>query len=402
MIEITNLDHNGNGIGKLNNKIVFVERALPNEIVEINIIKEKKKYIEASIKKIIKKSKERINNPCPYYDKCGGCDLLHLDYDNQLVFKKQKIENIINQYLNTKIKINNIVGSDNNFYYRNKTTFQVKEAIGFYKNKSYDIIPVEKCLISNKLINKSINYLKTLDLKYVNKIVCKASNKELMIIIDTNTKNLNIEDLKNIASSIYLKINETYILKHGKTHIEESIGNYTYLVSPDSFFQINSNTCFKLYSKIKEYVGNDNNVLDLYCGTGSIGIFVSQNNNVLGIEINEYAIKDAIENAKINNIKNINFICGETSKQLSKINFNPDVIIVDPPRSGLTKDTIDNICKFKANKLIYVSCDPMTLARDLNLLINEYDIKEFTPFDMFPNTKHIESLVLLKRKTTIK
>ena len=152
------------------------------------------------------------------------------------------------------------------------------------------------------------------------------------------------------------------------------------------------------YSKIKEYVGTNNNVLDLYCGTGSISIFVSENNNVLGVEINKYAIEDAKENAKLNNIKNINFICGESGKELENIKFNPDVVIVDPPRSGLSKDAIKNILKINTNKLIYVSCDPMTFVRDLSMLNEKYEIVEITPFDMFPNTKHVECLCLLTLK----
>ena len=398
MIEITSLDHNGKGIGKINDKIVFVDNALPNEIVDIRIIKEKKNFIEAEVNSYIKTAQNRTESPCPYFHNCGGCDLLHMNYDDMLKFKQEKIENIMKKYLYKQIKINNIIKCDSNFYYRNKVTFQVEENIGFYKNKTYNIIPIDKCLISNELINNSIKKLKKLDLKYIDKIICRASSKELMIIIETTKLDLDINVLKEIATSIYIKNNNKYFLMHGNKYITEKLGNYKYLISPDSFFQISINTCFKLYSKIKEYVGKNNNVLDLYCGTGSIGIFISENNNVLGIEINEYAINDAKENAKLNNIKNINFICGESGKKLNNIKFNPDVIIVDPPRSGLSKETISNIFKLNSKKLIYVSCDPMTLARDLNLLSKKYEIIELTPFDMFPNTKHVECLVLLNLK----
>ena len=398
MIEITSLDHNGRGIGKLNNKIVFVENALPGEIVDITILKEKKNYIEARVNNFIKKSEKRIESVCPYFAECGGCDLLHLNYEDTLKFKEDKIKNIVNRYLDNKIKINNIVPCDNNFYYRNKTTFQVKNCIGFYKNNTYDIIKTDKCLISSELINNSINYLKKLDLKHINKIICRSSIDELMIILETSNTDLDITPLKEIATSIYIKNNNKYNLVYGKKYITEKLGNYNYLVSPDSFFQININTCFKLYSKIKEYVKTNKNILDLYCGTGSIGIFVSENNNVLGIEVNEYAIKDAIENAKLNNIKNIDFICGESGKTLNNIKFKPDVIIVDPPRAGLSKEAIDNIFKLSPKELIYVSCDPMTLVRDLNLLNKKYEIIELTPYDMFPNTKHVECLTYMLKK----
>ena len=398
MIEITSLDHYGRGIGKINNKIVFVKNALPGEIVEIIITEEKKNYTEAKCKSIIKKADNRIESKCPHFNSCGGCDILHMNYPTQLKFKQDKINNIINKFLNTDIDINNIIHCDNNFNYRNKTTFQVKENLGFYKNKSYDIIPIEKCLISNELINKAIPQLKKIDLKYIEKIICRATNNELMVILDSTKDTLNIEVLKEVASSIYIKCNNKYRLIYGKEYIIEKLDNYTYLISPDSFFQININVCLKLYRKIKEYVGTNKNVLDLYCGTGSIGIFVSENNNVLGVEINEYAIKDAIKNAKLNNIQNIKFICEDSGKALKNIKFKPDIIIVDPPRSGLSKETIENIFKINPQKLIYVSCDPMTLARDLNIINKKYKIIELTPFDMFPNTKHVECLVYLENK----
>ena len=398
MIEINSLDHNGCGIGKIDNKIVFVRNALPGEIVDINIINEKRKFIEASVSKYINTSNKRINSPCPYFDICGGCDIMHMSYENQLIFKQDKIQNIVNKYIDNKVKINKIVKSSTNFNYRNKTTFQVKQQLGLYKNKSYDIVPIEECIISNNLINNSIKYLKKLNLNDINKIICRVGLNELMIIIETHNKNINIECLKAVASSIYLKVDNEYKLVYGSKYIYETIDNYKFLVSPDSFFQINIDTCNKLYNKIKEYIGTNKKILDLYCGTGSIGIFVSKNNNVLGIEINEYAIKDALRNKEINNVKNINFICGDSGEKINRLNFNPDIIIVDPPRSGLDKYTIQNIIKLNPRKLIYVSCDPMTMVRDLNILNKKYNIEEITPFDMFPNTKHVECLTLLNLK----
>ena len=398
MIKIEKLDHYGRGITKLDNKTVFVENALPNEIVEINIFKEKKNYSEANVLKYIQKANNRIDPKCPYYNYCGGCNIMHLSYEEQLKFKQNKIENIIKKYLNEEIKINNIVASDKIEFYRNKVTFQVQEKIGFYKDKSYDIINIDNCIISNKLINGSIKYLKMLNLKEVNKIICRTGLNELMIIIETQNKNLDIAPLKEIANSIYLKIDDKYIHIFGNKNIYEKLGNYKFNISPDSFFQVNIDTCLKLYNKVKDYIGYNKNVIDLYCGTGTIGIFVSENNNVIGIEVNEYAVKDAIDNKKLNNIKNIDFICGDSGKKLKDLNFKPDTIIVDPPRNGLNKETINNILKFDSKEIIYVSCDPMTLVRDLGILKEYYDIREITPFDMFPNTHHIETVILLSRK----
>ena len=398
MIEINSLDHNGRGIGKLDEKIVFVNNALPNEIVEIKILKNNKNFLEADVDRYIKKSNIRVNSPCPYYEMCGGCDIMHLSYEDQLRFKQDKIKNIVDRYLKLDIKINEIVKCDNHLNYRNKVTFQVNHDIGFFKKNTYDIVNIDKCLISNTKINNSIKYLKQLNLKDIKNIICRVGLDKLMIIIDTNNINLNIENLKGIADSIYLKINKKYVHIYGNKNIYENLGNYKFIISPDSFFQINLNTCLKLYNKIKDYVGNNKKVLDLYCGTGSIGIFVSENNEVLGIELNENAIKDANDNKNNNNLNNIRFICGDSGKKIHNLNFNPDIIIVDPPRSGLNKETINNILKFKANEIIYVSCDPMTMVRDLNILRECYNIVEITPFDMFPNTKHVECVTYLKTK----
>lgn len=397
MYKIESLDHYGRGITKIENKITFVKNALPGEIVEISITSNKNKYNEASVKKYIKKSNKRINVPCPYYNQCGGCNIMHLEYLNQLKFKQNKIENIVSKYLKEEIKINDIVKCDSPLGYRNKIELQVDKDLGFYDDNSHKIISIDNCLISNHAINESINYLKKLDLSKITKITCKTGNG-LMIVIETNYEDLNIDCIKEIAKSIYLKVNNNFIHKYGDKYIYEELEDYKFLISPDSFFQINKDICIKLYNKIKEYVGTNQNVLDLYCGTGSIGIFINENNNVTGIELNKYAVEDANNNKKINNIENIKFICSDSGQALSNIDKKQDIIIVDPPRSGLNKETIQNIVKLKPKKIIYVSCDPMTLVRDLNVFKDTYKIIEITPYDMFPNTYHIECVTLLCRK----
>lgn len=392
MIKIETLDHNGRGIGRLNNKVVFVKNALPNETVEIKITNEKKNFIEAEVTKYIKTSSDRLDIKCPYYNECGGCDLLHTSYNNQLEFKKNKIVNIVNKYLNNNIQINDIVKSDNEFNYRNKVTFHVNNDIGFFKDKTNNIVKIDNCLLINNKINDCINDLNKLDLKYINEIICRTGSNKLMIIINSK-KDIDISPIKDIANSIYLNDKLVY----GESNICNTIGDYKYIISPESFFQVNDNVCKKLYDKINMETKNSKNVLDLYCGTGTIGIYVSKNKNVLGIEINESAIKDANKNKEINKIDNINFICGDSGKKSKNLDFKPDTIIIDPPRSGLDNITINNILEMNPKKIIYVSCDPMTLVRDLKLLNNNYNINEITPFDMFPQTKHCESVVVLER-----
>ena len=390
MIKIETLDHNGRGIGKLNNKIVFVNNALPNEIVDIKITNEKSKYIEADVINYIEKSKDRIDSKCPYYNACGGCDLLHINYKKQIEFKKNKIINIISKYLDSNIVINDVIESNDHFNYRNKVTFQVNKNIGFFKDKTNNIVKIDSCLLVDKRINDCIKYLNKLDLKSINKITCRVGSNKLMIIINS-VNDIDINPIKEIADSIYINSKLVY----GDKNIYNTIGDCKFIISPDSFFQINNDVCKKLYESIKNETKNSSNILDLYCGTGTIGIYVSKNKNVLGIEINESAIKDADINKKINNINNISFICGDSGKKSSNLSFKPDTIIVDPPRSGLDSTTIHNIITMNPNKIIYVSCDPMTLARDLKELRKNYNIKSITPFDMFPQTKHIETLTIL-------
>lgn len=360
--EIFDYDHQGRGIGKINNKIIFVKNAMIGEIVEVTIINEKKNYLEGSIKKFIKPSNIRCKDLCKYYNQCGGCHILHLPYSEQLKFKYNKVKNIINKYLKEDIKINNIVASDKQFNYRNKVKFQHKNnLIGFYNNKSNDIIKIDNCLLLDDLLN---------------------------------------HEIKNIdKNNLTLRTNGKEVIKNNNDTLICNIGEYRFNVSLNSFFQINENVTYKLYNKILEYVNpNSNIILDLYCGTGTIGIFISKNaKKIIGIEINEDAIRDANLNKELNNSKNVEFICGDVDKAMKNIKDKPDTIIVDPPRSGLTKITIEQILKFNPDKIIYVSCDPMTLVRDLNILKENYKILEITPFDMFPNTYHVECVTLLEK-----
>jgi len=399
---IESLDHQGRGIARINNKVIFIENALPGEIVDINITKEKKRYSEGSVIRHIKNSKKRIDPICPYYNICGGCNLMHLSYEEQLKFKENKINDIIKKYLSDNIKVNEIIVSDNNLYYRNKVTFKTNEKIGFYKKESNNIVCIDNCFISNNLINSVINNLNQLDLDNINEITCRANNEELMVVLNVKN-NINEEKvigtLKDKCSSIIVNDNNNFKCIYKDNYIINKIGNLKYYVTNNGFFQINDDVTYKLYSKIKEYCELKGNelILDLYCGSGTIGLFLSDKcKKVIGVEINKSSIECANMNKKLNKINNCEFICDSTDN--ININIKPDIIIVDPPRSGLSKKTIQEIINYQSPKIIYVSCDPMTLVRDLKLLSKYYNIQELTPFDMFPNTHHVESVVLLNIK----
>ena len=396
-VKIVAFDHQGRGIAKINNKVVFVPNTLVGEIVNIEILIDKKKYAVGLVKEIVKKSPKRVNVLCPYYDKCGGCDLLHIEYNEQLKLKEEMVKNIFDRYLKKEVKINKIV-SGKQYNYRNKVTLQVNKNIGFFNKSSYDIVNIDNCLIASENINYFINSLKKMNLKDVSQVIirCSKNTNDKMLAFKTN-KNIDINLLKDNVSSLI--INDKVI--YGKNKIIERLKDYQFVISPNAFFQTNTDMAINLYDTVIEMANFDLNdiVLDLYCGTGTIGIYISKYvKQVLGVEINQSAINDAKENKKINNIKNISFICEDSSKVLKNIKYKPNVVIVDPPRSGLTKKLIDDLLKIKANKIIYVSCNPLTLVRDLNLLENKYDVVSVTPVDMFPNTHHVECVCVLKLK----
>lgn len=402
-VEVTKLDHQGRGIAKINDKIIFIPNALPEETVDVDIILEKKKYYEGIIKEIINASDKRIKSICPYFEECGGCQFLNMNYQDSLDYKQNKVEEIMNKYLGIKIKINNIVACDNNLYYRNKTTFQVKNDIGFFKEKTNTLIPVDKCYISDIKINDIYKAIKdNINLTNVKQVIIRATKNTLesMVIFKTS----NYIDNKKIIDILKKKVDSIYIndeLIYGKGKIIENLCNKNFYISPSSFFQVNTLQAEKLYNKAIAYadIKKEDTVLDLYCGTGTIGIVASDKaKKVIGIELNKEAIKDANENKKLNNINNIEFYAGDVGKILNKNNYKPDIIIVDPPRVGLDSLALAQILNIRPKKLVYVSCDLMTLARDLKLLSNDYDILELTPVDMFPYTAHVESVCALKLK----
>lgn len=402
-VEVTKLDHQGRGIAKINDKIIFIPNVLPCETIDVNIVLEKKKYYEGTVKEIINASDKRIKSICPYFEECGGCQFLNMNYQDSLYYKQNKVEEIMNKYLGIKIKINNIVACDNNLYYRNKTTFQVKNDIGFFKEKTNTLIPVDKCYISDIKINDIYKAIKdNINLTNVKQVIIRATKNTLesMVIFKTS----NYIDNKKIIDILKKKVDSIYIndeLIYGKGKIIENLCNKNFYISPSSFFQVNTLQAEKLYNKAIVYadIKKEDTVLDLYCGTGTIGIVASDKaKKVIGIELNKEAIKDANENKKLNNINNIEFYAGDVGKILNKNNYKPDIIIVDPPRVGLDSLALAQILNIRPKKLVYVSCDLMTLVRDLKLLSNDYDILELTPVDMFPYTAHVESVCALKLK----
>ena len=392
-MEILKYDHNGRGITYLNDKIVFVSNTIIGEDVEIKILEEKKNYIEAEVIKYNKISSIREKNICPYFNICGGCDIMHLPYSEQLKFKQNKVSEIISKFYGGKVVIKDII-SEKNYNYRNKVSLKVNKKLGYYKKNSHDIINIDKCMLLDEDINNLISILNNIDLGKNKNIIIRKNTSGLMLVLEDK---IDYDSIKKYVSSIYINDKKVY-----GEDLYEQMNGLKFIISPLSFFQVNKYNTINLYNKILDYCDLKGNevVLDLYCGTGTIGSFVSRKcSKVIGIEINKYAVLDALKNKEINNLSNIEFICGDSGKILKNNKYNKiDIVIVDPPRIGLSDLSINEILNINPKKIIYTSCDPVTLARDLKKLSENYDIEELTPVDMFPNTYHVECVCKLIHK----
>lgn len=397
-MKVERLDHFGRGIVKDNGKIGFIKNALIGEDIELEKVNDYKNYFEGITNSIKEKSNDRVDPGCKYYLECGGCNLLHMSSNLKKTFKEEKVNNI---FKDLNININSLVTS-NSYNYRNKVVLHVENSkLGFYKDKSNQLIEIDKCLLLNDKINEVIKYLKEYikEENNIEKITIKLGNitNQIMIIIDGKINSYyKLLDICDV-----LIINDKVITD--SKSIISYIGDKKYYVSKNSFFQVNYDISTKIYDKVREYIKNigSKNVLDLYCGTGTIGIYVADLvDSVLGLEVVSDAVSDAIKNKELNKVDNIEFMLGKVEDLIYNIKDNYDTIIVDPPRNGLNRKVIDTILSLKPNNIIYVSCDVMTLKRDLELLNGKYNIIELTPYDMFPNTYHIESVLILERKSS--
>ena len=381
---IESVDDIGNGVTRINNIVVFIPYTLKNEKVKIKIVSISKRFAVGKVIEFITKSDKRCEVKCNCYNECGGCNFLHINFNDELSIKI----NYINKLFNTNI---NTVLTNNEYNYRNKATFHIKDGkIGYYSEKTNNIIEINNCLLLDNRINDIYNYLKEHELSTISEVIIRVTTKDIMIVFKGEKYDIN--DIINHFNITSIYLNDKLI--YGESYIIEEIDNIKYSIYPNSFFQVNKNNMKIMYDKAREYAGYGNNLLDLYCGTGTIGIYLKDNfKHIDGIEINKDSIKNANINKKLNNINNIKFISGDAS--IAK-NNNYDVIIVDPPRSGLSKKVIDFLNKSNSKRIVYISCNPKTLKRDIDLL-NNYKMIKLEIINMFNKTKHIECITLLEK-----
>jgi len=399
-VTIESLDHFGYGIAHANKKIIFVENALPDEVVKIEIFEDKKNYSKARVLEYVKTSKDRIEAICPYFDICGGCALMFYPYEKTLEYKKNKvIELLVKNKLEYNKKIE-IIENTKSLGYRNKVSLKIVDGvIGYYASSSHKLVAIKECLVANPEINKVILNYKLLGIKNGTLVIRVNSNNEILLVIDTLEENYNIEidKLKEKVKIVGIVYNNKTI--YGDNFFYERIGGFLFKVSYNSFFQINPYICNELFKLVDKEINNQDVVIDLYSGVGTLSLVSSKKaQKVISMEIVKNAVLNGIFNAKINKSANIDFLLGDVAKLVNKINNNFDTLIVDPPRAGLDKNTINFIKEKLPKKIIYVSCDANTLMRDLKLLEDNYIINTYKILDMFSYSYHLESFVVLKTK----
>ena len=390
-IKIDDFDDLGNGLGKIDNKVCFVNKGLPNEVLDIEITKNTKSYINAKINKIIVPSKERLKTICPFYDVCGGCNFLHATKELENEFKIQKGKKFL--------------GSINKLYetaelnYRNKVIFHVKKGeIGFYKTNTNQLIKITYCYLLDDEINKILElFNKHVDNNFTGEILIRVNSlKETLVSITGNYQYTNILINSNLINNL---VYNSKVLK-GNNYFLEYINDYKFKVSYLSFFQVNHQGLENIINILSDFLKdkNINIALDLYSGTSVLGIIMARYvKKVISVEEVKVATLDALENKKLNKINNLEVINGKVEDYINTFK-NIDLVVVDPARRGLDKKTINYLKIIKSNYLIYIACKMDSLKRDLYDLKEIYDVASINLVDMFPRTNHVESVCVLKRR----
>ena len=444
IVDIVDIGQGGVGIGKYEGFTVFVDGGLVQDKIKVKITKSKKNYAVGDIVEIIEKSPFRVERKCSEsLRQCGGCQIQELDYQKQLDVKTNEVKQVISRIGKLDdVVIHDTLGMEHPFRYRNKAQFPIQKkdnmpVIGFYKKKSHDLISTDECIIQHEVNDKIIKIIKTYIRAYNVSIYDEKAHKgllrhlvtkvgfttgEVMIVLVANGKKLpylkelasvlkeNIPGFKTLVVNVNTQktnviLGKENIVAYGDGMIRDYIGELVFEISPLSFFPVNPLQTEVLYNKDLQYanLGENDTVFDIYCGIGTISLFLAQKaKKVYGIEIVEDAIKDAKRNAKINNMDNVEFYVGKAEEVVPKMykeGKRANVVVVDPPRKGCDEKVLDTIVSMEPDRVVYVSCNPSTLARDLAYL-NErgYKCHEIQPVDMFPHSVHVENVAWLSKE----
>jgi len=440
IIDITDVTNEGSGVGKYEGMAVFVPLTAVGDTVRVKALKVKKNYAFGKALEIIKPSDNRIENDCEVFNKCGGCVYRHISYEAECKLKENKVYEVIKRIGGIDLKPQPIIPSDRVDCYRNKAQYPVSldGKVGFYAFHSHRIIPCNACNLQPEIFGEIISVTeKWIDsynisiydeekhkglVRHIYIRIAEATNEIMLTVVingdflpfSTELCNALKDLLGSSLKSVQININkkDTNVILgdkcevlYGEKYITDILCGVKIRLSPLSFYQVNRNMAEKLYEKACEYAEPENkDILDLYCGAGTIGLTIAcKAKSIIGVEIIPQAVEDAKFNAINNNINNTEFICGDATfaaSELKKRNIHPETVIVDPPRKGITPELISTIANdFSPERVVYVSCDPATLARDIKIFSeNSYKLIEYTPVDLFPRTSHVECCVLLCKK----
>ena len=405
--KINSVSSDGNGVCRVEGMAVFVPYTAVGDEAKIKITNVKKRFAEGEVMEIITPSPDRTAPDCAVYEKCGGCKLRHIKYDKQLEIKKDIVENAMRRIGGfADFSLEEIIGMENPSRYRNKTIFHAdKHKIGFYGAKSHSVVPVSDCAIG---MEENASIIKNAARFGVTEVFTRRSFSTGDIMVCIKSENADADTLKSALSGVCGNIKSMYLNGeniYGSDTITDTLGGIQFKISPESFFQINPVQTERLYAKALEYADLDKTmtVMDIYCGIGTISLCAAKKaKRVLGVEVVERAISDARENAKINDISNAEFHAGGAEKivpYLIKSGEIPDVVILDPPRSGSDEKTLGAILRAKPDRIVYVSCNSATLARDARFLAdNGYTVKRAAAVDLFPHTNHVETVILMEKE----
>ncbi len=406
---------NGEGVGKIDGKIILIPNTLIDEEVEIEIEKDHTNYATATLKSIITESSNRQTPPCPYFNICGGCQLQHTKYDEQLKFKTALVQKTIKKITNLEVNVKNTVGCDNCFAYRNKMSFSVdNNHCGLLKFNSKEIVNISQCILTDETINKIFNifklHLKDNPLSTVKNLVIRHIENQILVGVVTS----KFIDLKNLLSTLnaqfhnlglYQIVNtrkDSVVLSGKVFHVggikNIKIHNFglTYFVDLLGFHQTNENIQNKLYETVLNLIDENSVVINGFSGQGLLTAILSKKAKfVTGIEINKSSHESAEQLKKLNNIKNMKNICGDFYKHFKTEVHSANTIILDPTKKGCGKNVMNEIKNIE--NIIYISCNPIALSKDLNVIKSTHKIESIIPFDMFPNTTNVETLIKLKR-----
>ncbi len=396
---IEKLNHQGRGIGHINGKVVFVSDALPGEKVDIEIVEDNLKYSIGRVVKMIEPSKMRTKSKCPYFPLCGGCQIRNMSYDDTIEFKREKLKDILKRYAGIDVEPIVIKNKMRDFY-RNKVEIKVENGVyGFYKANTHEIVEVDRCLNAEEAINTIMRSTNLLNIKNGSVTIKVNYNGEVILVVTSEgDANIDIEGLRAKCKLVGIIYNEKLIF--GADHFIEIVNEMFFKETYNSFFQVNRYINSELFKLVLENIEEGAHVIDMCSGVGTLSVVASKKASVVySLEIVKNAVMDGILNAKMNKRDNIEFMLGDAYSNIGKIKDDKiDTIIIDPPRSGLNNEAIKTILDKKVEKVLYISCDPVTLSRDLKMLQENYAVQKVYLLDMFSYTYHVESVCVLSRR----